>query len=146
MDHISLVNNEKHKLLIAGLVVAGVVVFLLYYQKMPEFSFDPDREVIFVVKGTYLRTKRMELKSFNNKWFVIDPKYGIPVEIATPYSMRFNDNYEVVLESNGTLAMVSNDHLERSELRWIDDRWRHKDPSTTEWLEFGDPEPPDPEE
>lgn len=132
--------TDKSKFTIAGLVVIGVAIFLIYYEKTPALSFDPDRKEIYVVKGTFLRTQKIELRSFNNKWFVIEPKFGFPIEIATPYSMRFNANYEAVLEPNGTLAMVSNDHLERSELKWMDNEWRHKDPSTAEWLEFGEAE------
>ena len=138
--------TDKTKFTIAGLVALGLVLFFVYYEKTPSLSMDPNRKEIYVVKGTYLRTQKMELRSVNNKWFIIEPKFGIPVEIATPYSMRFNANYEAVLEPSGTLAMVSNDHLERSELRWMDNHWKHKDPSTNEWLGFGEPDPPEPSE
>jgi len=138
--------TDKTKFILAGLAVLTTVLFLVYYEKTPSLSIDPNRKEIYVVKGTYLRTQKMELRVINGKWFIIEPKFGLPVEIATPYYMRFNEKYEAVLEPQGTIAMIKNDHLERSELRWIDDQWKHKDPSTTEWLEFGEPDPPEPAE
>jgi hypothetical protein len=137
---------DKTKFILAGLVISGIAVFLIFYQKTPALSFNPDRKEIYIIKGTFLRSQKLELKVIGGKWFMIEPKFNLPIEIATPYYMRFNAHYEAVLEPHGTLAMISNDHLERSELKWIDGRWKHKDPSTTEWLEFGEPDLPEPAE
>ena len=108
---------DKTKFILAGLVILGIAVFIIFYQKTPALSFNPDRKEIYIIKGTFLRSQKMELKVIGGKWFMIDSKFNLPIEIATPYYMRFNANYEAVLEPHGTIAMISNDHLERSELR-----------------------------
>lgn len=130
--------SERIKLLVGILVVGGVIAFLLFYKQTPAIVFQPDRERLFLTTGTFFHTEKTELTVIDRRWYIIENKFGLPIEISTPYSMRFNDTYEVILEPNGKLALVANDHLNRSELKWEDGRWLHKDPSTDEWLEFPD--------
>jgi hypothetical protein len=98
------------------------------------------------VKGTFFKSERLQLQATNGRWYIIENKWGLPIEISTPYSLKYNNRYNIVLEQGGTLALVSKDQLERSELKWIDDKWKHKDPSTMEYLEFGEPQLPDSED
>jgi len=136
---------EKVQLYVLLAIVVGGVLFVIYYERQPKIDFQSDRKEIYVEKGTRLHPKKLRLESFNNKWYVID-KNELPIEIYTPYSMQFGEKYDVILEANGKLAMVSKDRLERLELKWMDNQWKHKDPSTTEWLEFAEQEPPEPDD
>ena len=134
--------TQANKLFIGACVLFIIIVFLMLYERAPRISFDPERKEIYVLTGTFLKTEKRELRSVDNKWYSIEPRHGLPVELATPFSMYYNQSYKIVLEPGGTLALVSNNQLERAELKWIDDQWKHKDPSASEWLEFGEYEPP----
>lgn len=127
----------------AIIVGTGLILYVARYERTPALSFSPTREEIYLVRGTFFKSERLKLRSASGKWNVIENKWGLPIEISTPYTLKYNNYYDVILEQGGTLALVSKDKLERSELRWIDGQWKHKDPSTTEWLEFGDPEEPE---
>lgn len=129
---------ERIKLLGGILVIGSVVVFVLLYKQTPAIGFQPDRQRIYLITGTFFHTEKTELQVINEKWHIIENNFGLPIAISTPYSMRFNDIYEVILEPYGKLALVAKDHLRRSEMKWGDGRWLHKDPSTDEWLEFPD--------
>ncbi len=49
-----------------------------------------------------------------------------------------NDYYNIVLDRNGKIYMVSKDKLEQKEVKYLDLEWCYQDTAIGEWLPFPD--------
>jgi hypothetical protein len=91
---------------------------------------------LYFIKQSWLKNEEFKIEFKNRKWGW--HRNGFWTEIAIPYESPINDYYNIVLDRNGKIYMVSKDKLEQHEVRYLDGEWHYQDTATGEWLEFPD--------